>query len=43
MTTIEAKLDAVSNKLVNNEKRMHTTHEVGTVKEGMRSSTEGPV
>ena len=43
MTVIEAKLDAVMNKLGNNEKRMHTTHEVGAVKEGMRSSVEGHV
>ena len=43
MTTIEAKLDAVMNKLGNNEKRMHTAHEVGAAKEGMRSSAEGPV
>ena len=38
MTAIEAKLDAVMNK----EKRMHTAHEVGAVKEGMRRSAEGP-
>ena len=31
------------NKLENNEKRMHTAHEVGAVKEGMRNSVEGPV
>ena len=43
MTAIEAKLDAVMNKLGNNEKRMHTTHEVGAVNEGMRSSVEGPI
>ena len=43
MTAIEAKVDVVMNKLGNNEKRMHTTHAVGTVKEGMRSSAEGPV
>ena len=43
MTVIEAKLDAVMNKLGNTEKRMHTAHEVGAVKEGMRSSAEGPV
>ena len=43
MTAIEAKLDAVMNKLGNNEKRMHTAHEVGALKEGMRSSAEGPV
>ena len=33
MTAIEAKLDAVMNKPGNNEKRMHTAHEVGTIKE----------
>ena len=43
MTAIEAKLDAVMNKLGNNEKRMRTAHEVGAVKEGMRSSAEGPI
>ena len=43
MTAIEAKLDAVMNKLGSNERRMHTAHEVGAVKEGIRSSTEGPV
>ena len=36
MTTIEAKLDAVMNKLGNNERRMHTAHEVGEVEEIMR-------
>ena len=34
MTAIEAKLDALMNKFVNNERRMHTTLEVGTVDEG---------
>ena len=43
MTAIEANLDAVMNKLGNNEKRMHTAHEVGAVKEGMRNSVEGPI
>ena len=43
MTVIDAKLDAIMNKLGNNEKRMHTTHEVGAVKEGMRNSAEGHV
>ena len=43
MTAIEAKLDAFMKKLGNNEKRMHTAHEVGALKEGMRSSVEGPV
>ena len=43
MTAIEAKLDAVMNKLGSNEGRMHTAYEVGVVKEGIRSSAEGPV
>ena len=34
MTAIEAKLDALMNKLGNNERRMHTALEVGTVNEG---------
>ena len=33
MTAIEAKLDAVMNKLGNSERKMHTTHEVGAVDE----------
>ena len=32
-TAIEAKLDAVMNKLSGNEKMMHTAHEVGAVRE----------
>ena len=40
MTTIKAKLDAVMNKLGNNERRMHTAHEVGAVDERIRRSTE---
>ena len=40
MTTIEAKLDAVMNKLGNNKKRMHTAHEVGLVEERSRSAEE---
>ena len=43
MTAIEAKLDVVMNKLGSNERRMHTAHEVGAVKEGIKSSDEGPV
>ena len=43
MTTIEAKLDAVMNKLGNNEKRMHNAHEMGAIKEGMRNSVKGHV
>ena len=36
MTSIEAKLDVVMNKLRSNERRMHTAHEVGAVDEGER-------
>ena len=36
-TAIEAKLDAVMNKLSSNERRMHTAHEVGAVREGRRN------
>ena len=43
MTAIEAKLDAVMNKLGSNERRMHTAHEVGVINEGTRSSAEGSV
>ena len=43
MTAIEAKLDAVMNKLGNNERRMHTAHEVGAVEERIRRSVEGLV
>ena len=40
-TAIEAKLDAVMNKLSSNERRMHTAHEVGAVREGRRNDAEG--
>ena len=40
-TAIEAKLDAVMNKLSSNERRMHTAHEVGAVREGRRNSAKG--
>ena len=40
-TIIEAKLDVVMNKLSSNEKMMHTTHEVGVVREGRKNSAEG--
>ena len=43
MTAIEAKMDAVMNKLGSNERRMHTAHEVGVVNEGTRSNAEGLV
>ena len=38
---IEAKLDAIMNKLSSNKKRMHTAHEVGAVREGRRNSGKG--
>ena len=40
-TTIEAKLDAVMNKLSSNKKMMHTAHEVGAVREERRNNAEG--
>ena len=43
MTSIEAKLEAVLNKLGSNERRMHTAHEVGAVEERIRRSAEGLV
>ena len=43
MTAIEEKIDAVIKKLGSNERRMHTTHEVGAVKEGINRSAEGPI
>ena len=43
MTAIEAKLDDVMKKIGSNERIMHSSHEVGEVKEGIRSSAEGPV
>ena len=43
MTAIKAKLDVVMKKLGSNERRMHTAHEVGAIKEGIRSSAEGLV
>ena len=43
MKAIEAKLDAVMNKLGNNERRMHTAHEVGGVEKIIRRSAEGLV
>ena len=49
MTVIEAKLDALMNKIGNNERRMHIALKVGTVDEGERrksveegSNHEGP-
>ena len=40
MTVIEAKLDAVMSKMGNNERRMHTAHEVGVREERVRRSAE---
>ena len=40
MTTIEAKLEAVLNKLESNERRMHIAHEVEEVEERSRRSAE---
>ena len=44
MIAIEAKLDALMNKMGNNERRMHNALEVGIVDEGERrnSAEEGP-
>ena len=39
MTAIEAKLDALMNKPGNNERRMHTTLEVGTIDEGEKGKS----
>ena len=43
MTAIAAKLDAIMNKLGNNERRMHIAHEVGVVEERIRRNAEGLV
>ena len=43
MTTIEAKLEVVLNKLWNSERRMNTEHEVGAVEERNRKSAKGLV
>ena len=40
MTTIEAKLNAVMNKLGKSERRMHTTHEVRAIDEIIRRSAK---
>ena len=39
MTTIEEKLDALMNKIENQERRMHSTHEVGTVERNEQNSS----
>ena len=41
MTSIEEKLDALMNKMGNQERRMHSSHEVGTVERNeLKSSAE---
>ena len=44
MTAIEAKLDALMSRLSNQERRVHATHEVGTMEEGEHKciAHEGP-
>ena len=44
MTAMEAKLDAIMHRLGNQEKRMHSAHEIGAVeRDGIRRSVEGPI
>ena len=44
MSAMEAKLDAIMHKLGNQEKRMHSTHEIGVVeRDGIRRSAERPI
>ena len=44
MTAMEAKLDAIMHRLGNQEKRMHSPHEIGAVEsDGIRRSAEGPI
>ena len=43
MTTMEAKLDAIMHRMDNQERKMHTAHEIGAVeRELMRRSVEVP-
>ena len=39
MTIIEAKLDALMNKMGNQDRRMHLAHEVGTVERNEQKSS----
>ena len=41
VTAIEAKLDALMNKMGNQERRMHSAHEVGTVERNEQKSSAG--
>ena len=41
---MEAKLNAIMHRLGNQEKIMHSAHEIGAVeRDGMRRSVEGPI
>ena len=43
MTATEAKLDAIMHRMDKQERKMHTTHEIGAVKrEQMRRSVDVP-
>ena len=43
-TAMEEKLDAIMHRLGNQEKRMHSAHEIGVVeRDGIRRSSEGPI
>ena len=39
MTAIEAKLDALMNKMGNHERRLHSTNEVGTIDENEKRNS----
>ena len=42
MTAMEAKIDAIMHRMDRQEKRLHSTHEIGAIdREGMRRSAEG--
>ena len=44
MIAMEVKLDAIMHRLGNQEKRMHSAHEIGAVeRNGIRRSDEGPI
>ena len=44
MTAMEAKLDAIMHRLGNQEKRMHSAHEIGAMeRDGIRRIVEGPI
>ena len=44
LTAMKAKLDAIMHRLGNQEKRMHSAHEIGAVeRDGIRRSIEGPI